>query len=107
MRKWGIAYTSSRIQPFSLASLPISYSRKQIIPAQTRQGEGKEDETSTIIKIKTSIQTYKHSNVLSKLRLLHKSHNSSSNKNLKGLEHPTTFRARDRQPEERPGTEAP
>jgi hypothetical protein len=49
-----------------------------------------------------SIKTYKNSKVLSKLCLLHELHGPSSNKKLKGLEHPTTFRARGGQPEERP-----
>jgi hypothetical protein len=56
MRKSGIAYASSRIRPFSLATLPITYLRKRTLPAQTRPGKGKEDETVRPLKYKRALK---------------------------------------------------
>jgi hypothetical protein len=46
MRKSEIAYASSRIRPFSLATSPTSSSWNRTLPAQIRPGEGKRDGTT-------------------------------------------------------------
>jgi hypothetical protein len=58
-RKSEIAYASSRIRPFSLATLPTSYSWNRILPAQIRPGKGKKRRNSAMVEIRTSVQTYK------------------------------------------------
>jgi hypothetical protein len=50
IRKSEIAYASNRIRPFSLATLPTSYSRKRILLAQIRSGKGKRDRTTQPLK---------------------------------------------------------
>jgi hypothetical protein len=67
-----IAYASSRIQPFSLATLPTSYSWNRILPAQIRPGKVKRDETAQCLKQEQAFKLTKHSNVLSKPCLLYK-----------------------------------
>jgi hypothetical protein len=44
----GIAHASSRIHPFPLTTLPISYSRKRIIPAKIHLKKGKRWNGATI-----------------------------------------------------------
>jgi hypothetical protein len=54
------AHASNRIQPFPLATLPISYLRRQTFPAKIRPSKG-ERWNNTTIEIKTSIKTCKYS----------------------------------------------
>jgi hypothetical protein len=57
-----IAYSSGRIQPFSLASGPAGYSWNRTSPAQIRLGGGKERQNSVTREIKSkysNLQTFK------------------------------------------------
>jgi hypothetical protein len=103
MRESGIAHTSIRIRPFPLSTSPTSHSRKRTIPARVHPNNRKRRHDAAI---KTK-QALKLTNISNKPCSLHRPHGLSSNKKHKGLERPTTFRARDRQWEERPGTETP
>jgi hypothetical protein len=51
-RRSEIAYASSRIRPFSLATLPTSYLWNRILPAQIRPSKGKRDGTAQWLKQK-------------------------------------------------------
>jgi hypothetical protein len=101
---------SLRLQQ-DMALLPCHFTYKLLaktsLPSPNSPRQRKKRRNNATVETKTNTKTYKHSNVLKKLCLLHELHNSSSNKKLKGHECPTTFRARDRRREERPGIETP
>jgi ABC-type metal ion transport system substrate-binding protein len=104
------AKNSLRLQrdmTLSLCHITYKLLAKTNPPSSNSLRQRKTRWNNIIVETKTNIQTYKYANILSKLCLLHKPHVSSSNKKLKGLERPITFRAWGRQPEEHSGTETP